>query len=205
MKYLLAAVGLVVGFSAHAQTSSLQNKAQVVSACTVTTVQHISFPPINTLDNTTFYTASGAVAVDCTKGSYAVTINGGNNNLTGYNRDLVANTYMYSFYCNRRMKSGANYISYSLYPQEASRVPNSEQFVGTDRYASIKVSTPNLLSQQQTDSYGSTSCNQAANPYATLVFDQKGSVILPVTAQLNVAKGTIMGTYVDTLAMTVVF
>lgn len=205
MKYLLAVAALIGVGSAQAQTSSLQNKAQVISACTIATVQHIVFPPINVLDNTQFYTASGAVAVDCTKGSYAVTINGGNNNLTAYNRDLVANSYMYSFYCNRRMKSGANYISYSLYPQEASRVPNSEQFVGTDRYASVKVSTPSLLSQQQTDSYGSTSCNQAANPYATLVFDKKGSVVLPVTAQLNVAKGTIVGTYVDTLSMTVVF
>ena len=205
MKAFLSAVGLIVGFSAQAQTSSLENKAQVVSACSIATVQHITFPPINTLDNTTFYTACGAVGVDCTKGSYAVTINGGNNNLTAYNRDLVANTYTYSFYCNRRMRNGSNYISYNLYPQDAPRIPNSEQFVGAERYASVIVSTSSLLNQQQTNAYGSTSCNQAANPYATLVFNTKGSLILPVTAQLNVSKGTIIGTYLDTLSMTVVF
>lgn len=192
--------------SLQAQTSlSLSNKAQVVSACSIATVQHIAFLPINTLDFVTFYTAQGAVAVDCTKGQYAVTINGGSNNLTAYNQELVGGTYAYSFYCNRRMKSGSKYISYSLYTADAQRVPGKEQFLNEGRYASIKVNSPTLLTQKQTDGYGDTSCSQAGNPYATVTFDKKGSQIVPVIAQLNVASGTTTGVYTDTLAITVVF
>lgn len=205
MKYFLAVAALVVGGSAQAQTSSLENKAQVVSACSIATVQHIAFGAINTLDRVTFYTAQGAVAVDCTKGQYAVTINGGNNNLTSYNQNLVGSTYAYSFYCNRRMKSGSKYISYSLYTAEAQRVPGKEQFLNEGRYASFKVNSSTLLTQKQTDGYGDTSCSQAGNPYATVTFDKKGSVVVPVTAQLDVAPGTMTGVYTDALAITVVF
>lgn len=206
MKIFVLVGCLIAAGSVHAQSSlSLDNKAQVVSACSIATAQHIAFGAINTLDNLIFYTAQGAVAVDCTKGQYAVTINGGNNNLTAYNQELVGGTYAYSFYCNRRMKSGSKYISYSLYTADTPRVPGKEQFVNEGRYASVKVNSPTLLTQKQTDGYGSTSCAQAANPYATLVFDKKGSQMVPVIAQLNVASGTTTGVYTDTLAITVVF
>lgn len=206
MKSLVLVGCLMAAGSLQAQTSlSLSNKAQVVSACSIATVQHIAFLPINTLDFVTFYTAQGAVAVDCTKGQYAVTINGGSNNLTAYNQELVGGTYAYSFYCNRRMKSGSKYISYSLYTADAQRVPGKEQFLNEGRYASIKVNSPTLLTQKQTDGYGDTSCSQAGNPYATVTFDKKGSQIVPVIAQLNVASGTTTGVYTDTMAITVVF
>lgn len=206
MKSLVLVGCLMAAGSVQAQTSlSLSNKAQVVSACSIATVQHIAFLPINTLDFVTFYTAQGAVAVDCTKGQYAVTINGGSNNLTAYNQELVGGTYAYSFYCNRRMKSGSKYISYSLYTADAQRVPGKEQFLNEGRYASIKVNSPTLLTQKQTDGYGDTSCSQAGNPYATVTFDKKGSQIVPVIAQLNVASGTTTGVYTDSLAITVVF
>lgn len=88
-------------------SNNLNNTAQVVSACSITTISNLNFGLFNPLAETN-KTANGRVGVSCTKGNYATRVG------YGVNSRLYKYTYEYgSVFIGVFVKSGVNSVPYT--------------------------------------------------------------------------------------------
>lgn len=76
--FFLGAVVLLLATSFTATSANLNNTAQVVSSCSIRKIQDLNFGIFNPLEQTEI-TANGQLELTCTKGTYRVYINFGNN------------------------------------------------------------------------------------------------------------------------------
>lgn len=189
--------GLTVAFTASAQTSrSLTNSADVVSSCTINTLQNIAFPSVDVL-NAENATAYGTVGVSCTQGNYALRISNGANLLMDASPYSVVssgsftdpNRKTYYYYCNRQMKhiSGNSYLPYELYstPAMTSAARNTSASSG------YSASRP-------------TGCGTNIT-FATMRFVSAGQQELNIYAKALINNSLQGGAYTDVISVDAVF
>lgn len=188
---ILACLG--VAGSAQAQNYSLKQTATVLAACTISTTQNLSFGVLNPLDPQ-ILTAQGLLSLDCTKGAYTVSVNGGNNVPASlwYNSTYVGGTTgnIYYYKCERIMKAAGktSTLRYDLYTTSNGSTPVYSEF-----------SVPTTNNPQD--------CGLRNFTFATVNFTQPGEQQVPVYAKLsNIAARTLAaGNYTDTLSFTITF
>jgi len=198
---LVAFTSLFVVFHADAATgsSTLTNSSTVVSACSISVNEAIQFGAVNTL-NETSKTAQGAVGINCTKGSYALSVNYGLSSSIGNTSNLKSQTSCpngscftyntYDYYCARSMSGPKGKIPYTLYTNSALTT-EANQKRSTEYYG--------------TNGDTTTSCSTPTTSFGTVLFTQKGVISVPVYARMNATKATAAGSYMDTLTFTVSF
>jgi spore coat protein U-like protein len=198
---LIALTSLVVASHASAATNNsiLTNSSTVVSACSISVNEALQFGAVNTLNELT-KTAQGAVGVNCTKGSYALSVNYGLSSSIGNTSNLKSQTSCpngscftyntYDYYCGRSMSGPKGKIPYTLYTNSALTT-EANQKRSTEYYG--------------TNGDTTTSCSTPTTAFGTVVFTQKGPISVPVYARMNATKSTASGSYVDTLTFTVSF
>lgn len=184
--------------SAATSSSTLTNSSTVVSACSISVNDAIQFGVINTLNETT-KTAQGALAVNCTKGTYQVSVNYGLSSSIGNISNIKSQNYCpngscysytsYDYYCGRSMSGAKGKIPYSLYTNSGLTAEANEKRSG-GYYGNTDTTT---------------SCSTPTTLFGTVVFTQKGAISVPVYARMNATKATPAGSYVDTLTFTVSF
>lgn len=184
--------------SAATSNSTLTNSSTVVSACSISVNQALQFGAINTLNEIT-KTAQGALAVNCTKGTYALSVNYGQSSSIGNTSNIKSQTSCpngscftyttYDYYCGRSMSGPKGKIPYTLYTNSALTVEANQKRSG-DYYGNTDTTT---------------SCSTPTTSFGNVVFTQKGAISVPVYARMNATKSTAMGTYTDTLTFTVSF
>lgn len=185
-----------LGFAgaAQAQNYSLKQSATVVGACTINTTENLNFGTLNPLAPQDL-SAEGALSIDCTKGSYTVSVNGGSNipDSRWYNSTYnigIGNTYYYK--CDRVMKIAGKTASlrYDLYRSSNDSTPVYSEF-----------SVPKTNNPED--------CAPRNFVFTTINFTQPGAQRVPVYAKISssqsYARTLVAGNYTDTLNFTVTF
>ena len=193
LKTTLILACFAVACSAQAQNSSLKQTATVVAACTISTTQNLSFGILNPLDPQ-ILTAQGGLSLDCTKGAYTVSVNGGSNVPVSlwYNSTYVGGTTgnLYYYKCDRVMTAPgkASTLRYDLYTTSNGTTPVYSEFT-----------VPTTNNPQD--------CGPRNFTFATITFTQPGAQQLPVYAKLSnlPARTLSAGNYSDTLNFTITF
>lgn len=183
---------------AWSASSTLSNSSTVVSSCSISVNDNIQFGSTNTLTETT-KTAQGAVGVNCTKGSYSLSVNYGLSSSIGNTSNFKSQTSCpngscftyttYDYYCGRSMSGAKGKIPYTLYTN-AGLTTEANQKRSGDYYGATDTTT---------------SCSTPTTSFGTVNFIQKGPITVPVYARMTTTKSTVAGTYVDTLTFTVSF
>lgn len=189
MKHLTLIILGLMSASAQAATlsSNLSNTAQVVSACSITTVSNLNFGIFNPLEETD-KAANGRVAVACTKGNYSTRVS------YGVNSALYKYAYEYSsiytYRCNPRAMVNANgkTLPYILYKDSNMGSP---------------ISTTESRSIGGTDSTG-RACTMNSE-LQNLTFTNSAAQYIDLYAKLAPYSGLQAGTYTDTLNIEVTF
>jgi len=192
-KTLLVLACLGLSGAVQAQNYSLKQTATVVSGCTISTTQNLSFGILNPLDSQ-ILTAQGGLSLDCTKGGYTVSVNGGSNVPVSlwYNSTYVGGTTgnLYYYKCERVMTAPgkSSTLRYDLYTTSNGSTPVYSEFT-----------VPTTNNPQD--------CGLRNFTFATINFTQPGAQQVPVYAKLsNIAARTLSaGNYTDTLNFTVTF
>lgn len=131
MKYLLGLLLLATALPSFAVEKSLTltNTSTVVSQCSINTLSNIQFGSLDVLgaNANVGATGNGTVRVQCTKGSYALLINNGNNWAARLTNSYPCTTCQGSGYvvrvfnCDRYMKSASGgTLGYVVY-KDATR------------------------------------------------------------------------------------
>jgi len=193
-KSLLILAYLGLSGAVQAQNYSLKNSATVVGSCTINTTENLNFGVLNPLDPQNL-SAEGGLSIDCTKGSYTVSVNGGSNipdsrwYTSTYNIG-IGNTYYYK--CDRVMKIAGKTASLRY-----------------DLYRSSNDSTPVYSEFSVRQSNNPEDCAPRDFAFATVKFTQPGAQRVPVYAKIanaqSYARTLIAGNYTDTLNFTVTF
>lgn len=175
------------GAWAATTSSNLSNTAQVVSACSITTVNNLNFGIFNPLAETD-KTSNGRVAVACTKGNYSTRVG------YGVNSRLYKYTYeygsIYTYRCNPRAMVNANgkTLPYTLYK---------------DSNLSSPISTTEGRSIGGADATGGV-CNMNSE-LQNLTFTNSAAQYIDLYAKLVPYPGLQAGSYTDTLNIEVTF
>lgn len=197
---IIALTSLLIIFEATAATSSsnLTNSSTVVSACSISVNEALQFGAVNTLTELT-KTAQGTVGVNCTKGSYALSVNYGLSSSIGNTSNFKPQTTCpngscftyttYDYYCGRSMSGPTGKIPYTLYTNSALTTEANQKRSG-GYYGTTDTTT---------------SCSTPTTAFGNVVFTQKGAISVPVYARMNATQSTASGSYVDTLTFTVSF
>ena len=168
-------------------SSNLNNTAQVVSACSITTISNLNFGLFNPLAETN-KTANGRVGVSCTKGNYATRVG------YGVNSRLYKYTYeygsVYTYRCNPRAMVNANgkTLPYILYKDSNMGSP---------------ISTSEGRSIGGADSTGQA-CTMNSE-LQNLTFTTNAAQYIDLYAKLAPYPGLQAGNYTDTLNIEVTF
>lgn len=200
VKLLLCAAVCVATFPAMAQNSSnLTNSTTVMSACTIATVNNISFVDFDPL-NVTFRSATGSLQVYCSQGSYSVSRNLGQNTAnfsksvthTNTNGTPQGNVSDVTLVCTSSLRGReGRLIEYKI---NNIRPTIKASFKGTGT------------------AYDSRNCVSGDSVvHQTLTFNENKAQNVNVTAYLGNAtdktnyKSLLSGVYTDTLTFTVTF
>ena len=205
-KYLLCSLMLmalpVTGLAGNASTN-LPATANIPSACTIATTQNIMF---GTYDPVGIHAslgpaAQGQVTVNCTKGSYNLTVSSGVNAgfpeyFGSYPAPWQGAGYFYRQYrCNRKMSNGSQTVGYEL-------------------FSDASMTTVSYNQQQALNAGGETAVNcniqnsSTVQTFRTLSFTSAGSQVVDLYAR--VLPGTqnaaaLPGVYSDTLSVSISF
>lgn len=191
----------VIAPSVYAQSANLNNTSTVVRACTISTVQHMSFPSLDVNSPGLTLTANGTVQIMCTPGNYSIYILGGNNNTVSYTRS-DRNHY---FSCNRSMKNGNSTLPYSI-------------LIGDGQYAGYPNTGDTLsigyydlrdypLATEYYDRGMSRACDDptVVYGYANFVPNNKAPQNIIIKGRITAAKNIKPGVYMDTITLAVTF
>lgn len=183
---------------AASSSANLSNSATVPTSCTLAATQNLLFGQLNTL-NEVSKTAQGGLSVECTKGTYALSVNYGQASSIGNVSNFKSQSSCvngtcvpyatYDYYCGRSVKGSAGSISYTLYTN-AGMTTEANQKRSTSYYGNTDTTT---------------SCSSPSTDFGSVVFTQRGAINVPVYARLNATKNTPAGTYTDALTFTITF
>lgn len=161
--------------SAENSSSTLTNTATVTSLCSLSNSKNLSFGNVNPITIANVW-AQGLTEIGCSAGTYSVSINYGSNAQTFGSGSSLA--------CQRRMKTSNNqYVAYNLMTDDTQ-----SQF----NYVS---NTPS----------SGTTCAGSIN-LGSVTFNSNNRVaIYPVNAKMWTDKTTVIGSYQDSLTVSVTF
>lgn len=199
MKTILASLSLSLSLtlgigsvSAQTVSSSLNNSATVVGACSIVTTQHIMFGQFNPLTDDE-KTASGAIQVECTKGDYSISLNQGQNSLrlsNGYEYEKCGPNNICTYYlykCDRAMKnSGGVKIAYQIFSDASMSSEMNAQGRSTSSVPGTQSCTSNSV-------------------LSSLTFNTAGAQTVAVYGKMLGNRNATPGAYVDTMSATVTF
>lgn len=195
MKFLYCSFFLLAvnASGAFAASQNINNTARVVSACTITTIDHINLGSIDTLN---FVTAedTGTVQIVCSQGTFAVKIDNGRN-ARQTNLSSVADGQQYTkrYTCQRRMisASGASTVAYNIYQANNAAVGNNKTETSTG------------------SGFDSSYCANASAAFTSMTFStatgSTQNLVMIGRAFPTTSTGATPGVYTDTLMYTINF
>lgn len=187
--FFLCAVGASEAFAA---SQNITNNATVVSACTISTVDHINLGAIDTLN---FVTAedTGTVRIVCSQGTFSVMVdNGRNPRQTNLSSVADGQQYTKRYTCQRRMTSATgSTVAYNVYQASNVAVGNNKTVTSTG------------------SAFDSSYCANAAAEFTSLTFSKAtGSaqnLVMIGRAFPTTSTGATPGVYTDALTYTILF
>lgn len=190
--YCLFFLCAVMASEAFAASQNITNNATVVSACTISTVDHINLGAIDTLN---FVTAedTGTVRIVCSQGTFSVMVdNGRNPRQTNLSSVADGQQYTKRYTCQRRMTSGTgSTVAYNVYQANNVAVGN------------------NKTTTSAGSAFDSSYCANAAAEFTSLTFSKAtGStqnLVMIGRAFPQTSTGATPGVYTDTLTYTILF
>lgn len=186
-KIFIAFVCVLPSFAfAQSKSSSLSQTAQVLSSCSISTVENINFGVIDVLTDTN-KVGSGAVQTSCTKGSYGLSVSYGmNSKFLIWSNAGQGITYM----CRPRamVNSNGTLLPYALYSDSGLTQPIST----SDR---IMISG---------GTYVNTRCTLSSG-WTNVVFNSPGNQTVSLYGKVTVDKSSNAGNYTDTLTILLTF
>lgn len=205
MKYCLLLLALFSP-TAFAQTSkslSLTNTSTVVGSCSISTSENLNFGLFDPL-NPQALTNSGSVSVDCTYGTYGISISNGLGG-SGYASGIVSlpstggGGYTYYVRCMRSMKNSAgDDLYYELYSSSNYTTPSNNS-TSSSTYTSSPPSAASKRSCAGTNISG----------FRTVSFTSKGVQNIPIYGKINIAKWASNsirpGAYSDQVSVSITF
>lgn len=186
-KIFIALVCVLPSFAfAQSKSISLSQTAQVLSSCTISTVENINFGVMDVLTDTT-KVGSGAVRTSCTKGSYALSVSYGMNS-----KFLIWSTAgqgtTYSCQARAMANPKGAVLPYTLYSDSGLTQPIST----SDR---IMISG---------GTYVNTRCTLASS-WKNVVFNAPQSQTVSLYGKVAADKSSNAGNYTDTLTISITF
>ena len=205
IKYCIPLV-LCVSASAGAQNSTtLDNKATVVSSCTIATVQHLTFAAIDVNSSGQTLSGEGTIQAHCSKGAYNIKVLNGPNTATNsiiYRKEGSGSTYTHRWGCQRAMANGTHTIPYSLVVG-----PNGTYFNDANGVFDTTVYTfgPQTLPTATYNSHASSACNDPMVRYTQILATTNSPTNVTIYAKMTVPKTAKYGVYTDALTISVEF
>lgn len=183
---LLALCALPSVALAQSKSASLSQTAQVLSSCSISTLQNINFGVVDVLNDTS-KTGAGSVRTACTKGSYALTVNYGTNSLYFINSTAGQGT---TYRCGARsMANGkGSKLPYQLYT-------NSDLTNAVSTFDQIMISG---------GTYVNTPC-KLQSAWTNVVFNTPAEQTLSLYGQMTVDTAASAGNYTDMLTISLTF
>lgn len=186
ISFILLAVALPSLACAQSKSSTLTQTAQVLSACSISTVENINFGVVDALTDTA-KTGSGAVRASCTKGSYALTVNYGmNSKFWIWSNAGQGTTYM----CRPRAMANTKgaLLPYTIYSDSGLTQP-----ISTNDQIMISGGT-----------YVNTPCTLMSS-WKSVVFTEPKAQTVTLYGKMTVDKSSNAGTYTDSLVVSITF
>jgi spore coat protein U-like protein len=186
ISFIIFALALPSLACAQSKSSSLTQTAQVLSSCSISTVENINFGVVDVLQDTT-KTGSGAVRASCTKGSYALSVGYGMNSTFWVWSNAGQGT---TYRCRPRAMANAKgaTLPYNLYSDSGFAQP-----ISTSDQIMISGGT-----------YVNTRCTLMAG-WKNVVFTERQDQTITLYGQMTLDKSSNAGAYTDSLVISLTF